>query len=223
MNTHRFSIILLVVSSSASGQVARVRPAVADSSVARIMSRVGAHGRAAWIQDMLRQANGGHDSPAKLDEIADSLVGRAINPRQARKDSPVHLMASEAVGTLVMAGMNSVPGGHPYGGSLDRLMLIHQHALADDVRVRALAGLLALAGPRTRAIAYLRRVAESDDPTAHNAMGFLIEDARGNGAILPTPAQQREAVATLKAMAVAKSVTNRMALDLLGGWLAQQR
>lgn len=220
MNTHRLSLVFLVASSPAFSQVVRARPAVADSSVVRIMARVGQHGGAAWLQDVLRQTNDPHDSPAKLDEIADSLVGRATDPRQARADSPAHMMASEAVGTLVMASVNGVPGGHAYRGSLERLILVHRRAPASDVRARALGGLLSLASPRARAIAYLRNVAESTDPTAHNAMGFLIEDANGGGAVLPTAAQQQESVAALKAMAAANRVTDRKALELLGGWLA---
>lgn len=54
-------------------------PAIADSSAARIMARVGAQAGAPWLRDILRQANASYPR-AKLDEIADSLVTRAINP-----------------------------------------------------------------------------------------------------------------------------------------------
>jgi hypothetical protein len=220
MSTYRLTLIFLVIASPAFGQV-RVRPPVADSSTAQIMAHVRDHPDAAWLRDVLRQTSG-RDAPTKLDEIADSLVVRAIDARQALRGAPAHAIASAAVGALVSAGLPTATGGHPYAGAFDRLVRVHQHASAGDVRLRALGGLLSVASPRTRAIAYLRAVAESNDPTAANAMEFLITDARGGswGGVSPTPGQQRESMAALKGMAAANRVTDARASDLLGGWLA---
>ena len=188
------------------------------------MSRLGSHPGPAWIKDVLRQANG-QESAGKLDEIADSLVGRAIDPRQVGGNPVVHASASEAVGALVIAGLIGPVPGRPYQGAFDRLVRVHQRATAGDVRARALAGLLSVTSPRTRAIAYLRDVAESKDPSAYNAMEFLITDVRGGswGGVSPTLAQQQESAAALKGMVAAQRGSDPKALQLLSGWVASSQ
>ena len=223
MISYRFSIAALLVASPAFSQI-RGRPSIADSSAVQIMARLGSHPGPAWIKDVLRQADG-QESASKLDEIADSLVGRATDPRQVGGNPTAHASASEAVGALVIAGLIGPIQGRPYSGAFDRLVRVHQRATAADVRARALAGLLSVTLPRTRAIAYLREVAESKDPTAYSAMEFLITDARGGswGGISPTPPQQQESATALRGMVATQRVTDPRAIELLSGWVASMQ
>src|SRR5436853_6836976 len=116
--------LLIVFASPATGQV-RKRPAIADSSPARIMARVGPHADAIWLRDILRQS-GAEYPRAKLDEIADSLVARAVDPRGsvARGDARTH--ALDAVNALASAGSGGALSGRPYPGALERLIAVHR-------------------------------------------------------------------------------------------------
>ena len=55
----------------------------------------------------------------------------------------------------------------------------------------------------SRSIEYLRRVAESEDATAYDAVEVLIADANGQGwgGMKPRPSEQQQTVSALKALA----------------------
>jgi hypothetical protein len=218
MNRQHLSIILLVWAAPALAQPKR--PAIEGSSAKQVMARVGAKPGAPWFLDVLRQ-NKRQDSPALLDELADSLVTRATERGQVRQGSAAYVAAFDATNALILAGMNAPLGGQPYRGALDRLILIHRRAPTSAVRVCALNGMLSVASPRSRAVAYLRSVAESTDSTALEAVRSLVTDADGGSytGLQPTPAQQHESAAALKALASRGRVTDRWAARALDAWM----
>jgi hypothetical protein len=215
----KLSILIVLSLGIAQGAFCQVkqRPLVADSSPARIMVDVGSHPGAPWLRDILRQANGQY-SRSKLDEIADSLVGRAIAFR-GTSDTAARRQAADALGALVLAGSPAGLGGQPYDGALDRLIKAHRDASAKYVRQKALTGMLSVAG-RARALAYLSNIAESNDPTAYDAVNALVVDANGGSwtGLNPTAGQQRESISALKELATRGEVRNRAAAVLLEKW-----
>lgn len=202
------------------GQV-RGRPAVADSSPARIMARVGAHADVAWLTNILRQS-GATYSQVKLKEIADSLVARGIDARAADPRSDAYTRAVAAIDALADAGSANTEAGHPYVGALDRLIAVHQQATKVAIRAYALQDMLNLAD-RPRAIAYLQKVAESADVTADFAVDALIVDSNGSGSAgeKRTPSEQQATIAALNALAARHRVTNLEARRMLAVWIAQ--
>jgi len=74
---------------------------------------------------------------------------------------------------------------------------------------------------RPRAIEYLRRVAESTDPTAYDAVEVLIADANGQGwgGVKSTASQQQQSIMALRALGSAHRVTNQAAATLLDVWI----
>jgi hypothetical protein len=143
------------------------------------MASVGSRADAVWLQDILRQVRAEYPQ-AKLDEIADSLVARALDPASVQEGSDAYSRASNALIALIQAGRASgVPsGGRPYVGALDRMITLHQRAPSRNIRSKALGGMLAVPS-HSRAVSYLRQVAESSDSTAYDAIEFLITDANG--------------------------------------------
>jgi hypothetical protein len=206
------------------GQI-RARPAIADSSPARIMARVGPNTDAIWLRDILRQS-GAEYSRAKLDELADSLLARAVDPRADVPRSEARTHALGAVNALAAAGSGGGLSGRPYAGALDRLFAVHQRASARAIRSHALAGMLNVSSDRSRAIDYLRRVAESDDATAYDAVEVLIADANGSGwgGVKPTPSQQQATISALRALAAGHRVTDQAGTrTLLENWVENHR
>jgi hypothetical protein len=218
MSSRRIAAIAALIAFPVFGQAAP-RSRTADTSVTGIMARSSTHPNAASLQSVLRQTDATY-SRAKLDQIADSLVSKAIDRRTSVAVSDQYRIALEAVGALSRAGSRTTLEGQPYEGALDRLITIHQRGEADRVRARALAGMLGLAGSRTRSLDYLRSVAESTDPSAYDAVECLITDANGGSwvGIEPTTAQRQESISALNQLAASKRVTNLHAATLLDGW-----
>lgn len=198
----------------------RPRPVFADSSAERVMAHVGYHANVPWFIDMLRQASGPY-SQARLGELADSLVARAIDPQAIRTDAIRYRIADDGVSTLVSSGSREEGRGQPYSGALDRLIKIHKQAADVGIRRKVLAGLLGLPD-RTRALAYIETVAESTDPTAAAAVNYLISDANGESwsGVRPTPEQAQASTAALHDLASRHRVSNSQASYLLRGWIA---
>jgi len=92
--------------------------------------------------------------------------------------------------------------GRPYAGALDRLITVHRRASTRAIRSHALDGMLDVSSDRSRAIDYLRRVAESEDITAYDAVEVLIADANasGWGGVKTTPSQQLQTVFCTKGL-----------------------
>ena len=223
MRPPRAVFLLVALASPASGQ-ARTRPAIADSSAPRIIAHVGIEANAVWLRNILRQADAVYPQ-AKLDQIADSLVARSIDPRGTEPKTELHMRAVNAVNALAMAGASASLGGRPYAGALDRLITVHRQARPRDIRARALGGLLVISADRPRAVDYLRRVAASSDPTAYDAVEFLITDANGGSSagVQPTAAQQQGSVTALKGLAAGHHVTNQPAANLLELWIQRYK
>jgi hypothetical protein len=211
--------LLMVFAYPAMGQV-RTRPAIADSSPARIMTRVGPDADALWLRDILRQS-GAQYPQAKLDQIADSLVARAVDSRATVPRSDARTRALKAVNAISAAGSDGALTGRPYAPALDRLITVHRTAPGRDVRAHALAGMLNISSDRPRAIEYLRRVAESTDPTAYDAVEVLIADANGQGwgGVKSTASQQQQSIMALRALGSAHRVSNQAAATLLDVWI----
>lgn len=213
------AVLLLIVSAPASSAQGRARPAIADSSAAQIMARAGAQVGAIWLQDILRQA-GAQEPQAKLDQIADSLVARAIDPASVEKRSDAYTRAGDALIALVHAGSRASLGGHPYAGAFDRLVKVHRQARSRTIRAKALGGML-VSPSHSRAIDYLRGVAESSDATAYDAIEFLITDANGGSwvGVTPTASERQASASALKALASGGRVTDHRAAQLLDLWI----
>src|SRR5687767_10364336 len=130
--------LFLIISAPASAQVG-TRLAVADSSAAQIMARVGNQTDAIWLQDILRQSKAEYPR-AKLDEIGDSLVARAIDPTSVQQQSAAHTRAAEALMTLWRAGRarDASSSGRPYAGAFDRMVTVHRQAPSHYIRAKAL-------------------------------------------------------------------------------------
>src|SRR5689334_22135048 len=112
--------LVLFASASATEAQRGPRPAIADSSSRRIMARVGNETQAVWFKNILRQSEG-KQPQTKLDELADSLSRRAVDPASARRDSEAYNRAVSAVLALLEAGAVRGQSGTPYTGSFDRL------------------------------------------------------------------------------------------------------
>jgi len=218
----RGALLLTILCAPAALAQGGTRPAIADSSVPRIMARVGSQPGAVWLRDILRQADAQYPT-AKLDEIADSLVLRAVDPASARRGSEARRRAIDALNVLVLAGSVAPLPGRPYAGTFDRMITVHRLAASRDVRALALGGMLGTPS-RSRALDYLRRAAESSDSTAYYAVKFLIVDANGGSWTgLPPTAERLESIAVLKALSSGGHVTDPRASRLLEGWAGHYR
>lgn len=194
------------------------RPIFTDSSSVRIMAHVGSHPNVRWLINVLRQVGGTYPQP-KIDELADSLVARALDSRAVSGDTSRYRAANDAVIALMLAGSGATASGVPYRGAFARLVKIHQTAQVVATRRRALAGLLMLPD-RGQALAYLGNVAESSGPTAYTAVDYLITDANGlswSGG-RPTPAQAQASTAALHELVMRHRVSDPRASHLLEGW-----
>jgi len=210
-------------SPAAASAQGRGSPAVADSSPARIMAHVGNNAGAVWLLDILRQSEAQHPQ-AKLDEIADSLVARAIDPAAAQPTtSEAYRHAVDAINALMLAGISAPWNGRPYSGAFDRLVKVHRQAAAQGVRIRALAGMLVAS--HARGVDYLRQTAESSDSTAYDAAELLIVDANGGSsvAVTPTAAERQQSVSALKALASGGRVKDPRVATMLDVWIQRYR
>lgn len=216
-----YSFLLCLVASPAFAQ-ATPHARFADSSVSAIMRHFGARPAGSALITILR-SNAGSYPAAKVNEIADSLAARAIaNKATGTVDSARFGAAVSAVNALTEAG-RSANNSQPYPGAMDRLIRIHQTAPVTLVQVRALCALPSLAD-RSRALAYLRGVAESRDATARDAIRCLVSDADGM-ANRPTPlsaAERQQSVAVLRELATSNRVLNELAKRELAMWVDTQ-
>lgn len=221
MKSSQIIPFLFGFASAVAAQV-RTRPAIADSSVERIMTHAGSQAGAVWLIDILRQADA-NVPQAKLDQIGDSLVARAIEARAAEAGSEGRKRAVDAINALVMAGSTAQLRGRPYGGALDRLISVHRQAPSRDVRAHALGGILAVSSTGSRAVDYVSSVAASSDPTSYDAIEFLIAVANGGSWAggQPSASERWQSVAALKALASTGRVSNSQAAQLLDLWVAQ--
>jgi hypothetical protein len=211
-----FFVFALAVNGSLGAQVVRRVP-LADSSVAAIMRR-GGNDADALIAKILRQSVGQY-SRAKLDELADSVAERAIANRAPPSDTSRFGPALRAVNGLGIAGSVSAVPGQSYPGALDRLIRVHREAHVEYMRIRALFFIPAMQD-RTRALAYLRDVATSQDRTAEYAVRTLVRDLHGGvfGAMPPTPEQQRETIAILTTLSNGRQARDSSAAKALEEW-----
>ena len=118
----RAAFFFVVSAPDASAQI-RTSPAIADSSAVQIMARLGSRTDAVWLRDVLRQSDAQYPQ-AKLDEIADSLIARAIDPASAQRSSEANTRAIYAVLGLLTAGASRGINGRPYTGAFDRLVRV---------------------------------------------------------------------------------------------------
>lgn len=215
--------LFLIISAPASSAQVGTRLAIGDSSAAQIMARVGNQTHALWLQDILRQSKAEYPR-AKLDEIGDSLVARAIDPTSVQQKSAAHTRAADALMTLWRAGRarNASLSGRPYAGAFDRMVTVHRQAPSHDIRAKVLS-LMLTSSAHLRAVDYLREVAESSDPTSYVAIVSLIFDADGvNGTSSPPTASERqESISALKALAARGRVTDGRAAALLRVWISE--
>ena len=177
MNSLRAVFLFLALAPRVSAQI-HLRPAIADSSPVRIMAHVGAQAEAPWLRDVLRQADAAYP-PAKLDQIGDSLVARAIDARSAEPRSDAEKRAVNAVNALTLAGAKTALRGRPYLGAFDRLIAVYQQSPARSVRIGALSGVLTVSSSGTRAVDFLSSVARASDLTGYYAVEFLITEETG--------------------------------------------
>ena len=128
-----------------------------------------------------------------------------------------------AVLALLNAGSTRGVSGRPYAGAFDKLVRVHRHAASPDVRRRALSGMLV--SSHSRAVGYLRQVAESSDSSAFDAVDLLIIDANGGSpaAITPTAAEREASVSALKALASGGRVKDHSAATVLEFWMQRYR
>lgn len=77
----------------------------------------------------------------------------------------------------------------------------------------------------SRAVEYLRRVAESRDSTAYHAIELLIADSYGGSwtGIPPTAAEREQTVSVLKALASSGRVTDIRGAQFLEIWVGRNR
>jgi len=154
--------------------VSRIASTWRDSTPAVIMTFGGRkYFPSAVIVDVLRQRQKAF-SLSKRQELADSVVARAIGPPLPGGGE---LEPVEAVEALVMSGStNPDLTGSPDPDVLDRLIRIHQQAKLRQARVMALTSLNQQLNP-ARALPYLKAVAESKD-MALLALDQLVSLAR---------------------------------------------
>lgn len=204
--------------SSADAQ-ARQRPDIADSSAVKIMAAAGKHVTADWMRDVLRRA-GARATVAKADEIADSLVGRALSLSDDQSPTDKRSMPIEAVNALVLAGSAAPFSGNPYPGALDRLLRIFRESPSREVRSRSLSALLCLPF-HARAVEQLKTVAESNEPLAYDAVQYLITDANGGSwlGLTPSASNRRASATALRSLALGGKVRDQRASNLLELWI----
>jgi hypothetical protein len=185
---------------------------LADSSAAQIFAH--AHNGTvvgSGIYYLLRQA--GKPQPrAKLDELADSLAQLAIRPAGSYT-AVEELWLAGAVQRSSESG--PAPASAAYDGALDRLIRIHRNGTDPSTRQAALS-VIPLVATHTRAIAYLRAVVTSNDPTAAFALLALARDADSTSdRSIGTSAERRVTLALLHQLWEQKLVTEPGAMGEL--------
>jgi len=112
------------------------RLVLGDSSVPSIMAHAGVHLDRAAAARILRSVDKSR-SRDKLDELADSLTARALDPRASTRGSDQAAAAERAVGELAYAGFAASPDqpGTPYSGAAGRLDHIQQTTASRGIRM----------------------------------------------------------------------------------------
>ena len=217
MSVRMALLLALLPMIRARAQVIQRESTFVDSSAYRIMAHVASRNQVTWFVDIMRQTRRAIPQ-SKRDELADSLAARAILNRPVERGDAVGAPLSP-VGVLAWVGDRGIRKGIPYSGALDRLIRVHQQASDIEVRTSALAAMPAVVG-RDRALAYLRTVATSNDPTSWYAINILTIDATGGGWFGPTPttAERRESEAILRGLYVSGQVRNPEAKRFLDEW-----
>jgi hypothetical protein len=214
--------LLIIAAKIGSGQ--RATPglsqqiALADSSVPRIMAKVHEPGAGSSRLDVARDILCGIGRPqarAKLDELADSLTAEAI----ANFGKPPTVLSVDAVlaeESIAGVGRSAFrPGCTPYTGSYERLIKIHKESASKAIRALALMDLLRMPGERGPALAYIRAVAVSTDPTADAAVEDLIQATRTDQVwITNTPSERADADAILRDLFEHNLVTHGSASEI---------
>lgn len=192
-----------------------------DSSARTIMARLRRGTYPSWFIDVMRETSG-VVSRVKLDEIADSLVGRAVGGSPAVESASGH-GAKSAADLLAAAGNRGPRRGTPYTGALDRLIEIHKRSTDFAVRSSALAAMPGIVG-RERGLSYLRTVATSNDSTAWYAVSVLMTDAIGGHSYGPAPSasESMQSEQILRELYEDGSVRDDGAKLLLKKWARQK-
>jgi hypothetical protein len=155
------------------------------------------------VVDVLRQRSRSHPQ-AKRDELADSLIARAI-----RAPAP----PNPAVAVLAEAGRASlqVDAGTADPRALDWLIRIHRESRDHETRRYVILQLTDQAVPM-RAVPYLREVAtRSEDRTSSTALRRLVVLARDT-AVGTSAGERQQVMAQLREMWERRLVTNGIAL-----------
>jgi hypothetical protein len=207
---------MLLVPSATIAQTTASHVRLADSSAAAVVAyaRTGGLGRLEWLSGFLRQREG-PQSAAKLDAVADGITNDIIAASVRAPDFEGAVDQLKALWNLLQAGSESDKSGVPYRRAGQKMIDIHRLG-SGTVRSQSLSYLLSVAGAHDPGLAYLRSVAESStDRTAPLAVFALIDEATFGGFSHNPPHLRDAARSTLRAMFMAKSVTDRSANDAL--------
>lgn len=216
LKTVPYLAVLLLPLSQIQAQAMRRESLLIDSSSAAIMKHLTARSEPSWFVDIMRQTRR-PVAKSKLDELADSIVARAV----ANRASEVGALSPTAL--LALAGDRGLRKGSPYAGVLDRLIRIHQQATDYAVRTMALAAMPGVVG-RDRGLSYLRTVATSNDSTSWYAVNVLAIDANGGSSLGPQPtlAERHQSEDILRALHSGGQVQNATAKRFLDEWILQK-
>lgn len=212
------ALITVVASHAAPAQIPRWAH-MADSSVPAIMRLAGNVPDRSPLLNILRSKSAVY-SPAKRNEIADSLAARVIStPASAESDTAAYGAAVSALNVLVLAGVVA-DSGQPYSAAMDWLVRIHQRAASGLLRIRALCALPSLAN-RAHALNHLRNAAQARDPRASDAVDCLIRDFDGLAPYRSTPltlADRSESATILRQLDASDRVQDEAARHKIKAW-----
>jgi len=217
LHAARFALITLAavvgLSEIASCQPAGgARPALADSTVGRIMATARRGFRDDVVVEVLRQRHQAYPVAKRL-ELADSVVALVVGTRGA---------ADAALTALAVAGYAADQfEGVPDASVMDRLQEIHRTATSVTNRIDALSEMPYQIQP-VRALSYLRSVAVSPtDPTAQTAIEAIGELAFSRR--ISSGADRQEAELTMRELFDRDLVPQGPAKTTLCRWVRSRR
>jgi len=168
--------LLLAILASAAQSQTRPTSHTPDSSAVSIMARAGARLELGSTVSAMRRRAG--LSRSARDEIADSLLQRAIGPVQPA-DTGRYNAKYRAMLQLGAAGAVGYGGDDvPYPGAFERLVGVFEQSPDGQIRVAVMYQMLSTPD-RPRALTFLRQVATGQDNVAAYAVRTLIRDNRG--------------------------------------------
>lgn len=147
--------------------------------VSALLRNSGHYGGAVSVLTQARAA----EPKQTMDDIADSLVAIAIGfPGRDLRGARTRGAALRA---LLLAGIGSsgvvgIDHGVPYAGAEERLRRISETAEDTGIRAGALFALTKLPD-KAKLLSFLRRVAMSQNPVAHEAVTLLAEETGPDG------------------------------------------